>query len=93
MASIATMLLRPEVMLTGWSVLFMVLQQMPGDTGRKVCIILAVSLEPLLLSEDRLARNNGFSQVITRLGMRVSILTAGWVVDVIGVSNTVIMRA
>ncbi len=52
MASIATMRLTPAVMLPGWSVLFMVLQQLPGDAGRMVLTIPAFSLQPFLLSED-----------------------------------------
>jgi len=71
MASIAAMLPIPAVMLPGWSVLFMVLQQLLGDAGMMVFTILAVSLQQLLLSGGQRARTDGFNQVITGLGMTV----------------------
>jgi MFS family permease len=93
MASAGTMMLLSAAILPAWSVVFMVLQQLLGDAGTMVFTILSVSLQQLLLPEDQLARANGFNQAITGLGMTVSILTAGWDAEVIGVSNTAIVGA
>lgn len=93
MASAGTMMLIPAAMLPQWSILFMVLQQLLGDAGMMIFTILAVSLQQRLLPEDQLARANGFNQVVNGFGMTISILTAGWVAESIGVSNTVIIGA
>lgn len=55
--------------------------------------ILPVSLQQLLLPEDQLARANGFNQVVNGFGMTVPMLTAGWVAEMFGVSNTAIVGA
>ena len=80
-------------MLPEWSVLFMVLRQLLDDAGMMVFTILSASLQQRLLPEDQLARANGFNQAVNGFGMTVSILTAGWVAEMIGVSSTVIIGA
>jgi hypothetical protein len=71
----------------------MVLRQLLGDAGMMVFTLLSVSLQQQLLPEDQLARANGFNQVVNGFGMMVSILNAGRVAQMIGVSSAVIIGA
>jgi MFS family permease len=87
------LMLVPAAMFPEWAVLFMVLQQILGDSGIMVFTILAVSLQQRLLPEDQLARANGFNQVVNGFAMTVSILLAGWVAETVGVASTVIIGA
>lgn len=91
--TLGTLMLIPAALFREWAVLFMVCQQLLGDAGLMVFTILAVSLQQRLLPDDQMARANGFNQVVNGAGMTVSILTAGWVAESIGVVNTVIIGA
>lgn len=86
-------MLIPAAAFKEWSLLFLGAQQFLGDFGFMIYMVLSVSLQQKLLPEEELARANGFNQVTTGVAMTVSILTAGWVAETIGVSNTVILGA
>lgn len=93
-ASVAGILmLIPAAAFPHLAVVFMVVQQLLGDAGIMIFTILAVSLQQRLLPEGELARANGFNQVVNGFAMTVSILTAGWIAETIGVANTVILGA
>lgn len=87
------LMLIPAAMFREWAVLFMVLQQMLGDTGIMIFTVLSVSLMQKLLPEDQIARANGFNQVVNGAAMTASILVAGWVAETVGVTQTVIIGA
>ncbi|HPN06990.1 MAG TPA: MFS transporter [Hyphomonadaceae bacterium] len=90
---VGLLMLVPAALFKDWALLFLVLQQFLGDFGIMMFMILSVSLQQKLLPEEELARANGFNQVVSGLGMTISILIAGWVAETIGVSNTVMLGA
>lgn len=92
-SAIGLLMLVPAALLKDWALLFLVLQQLLGDFGIMIFMVLSVSLQQKLLPEEELARANGFNQVVSGLGMTISILIAGWVAETIGVSNTVMLGA
>lgn len=87
------LMLIPAAIVREWSVLFMVMQQLLGDTGMMMFTVLSVSLMQKLLPEDQLARANGFNQVVNGVAMTASILIAGLVAEALGVTLTVIIGA
>lgn len=92
-SAIGLLMLVPAALMKDWALLFLVLQQFLGDFGIMIFMVLSVSLQQKLLPEDELARANGFNQVVSGLGMTISILIAGWVAETIGVSSTVMLGA
>ena len=64
------------------------LVQALGDAGFMIFSILSTSLTQKLLPEDKIARANGFGQVMSGVAMTASILGAGAIAEVLGVKAT-----
>lgn len=88
------LLLIPAAYFEGWSAVpFMIGQQLLGDAGIMVFMILATSLQQKLLPEDEIARANGLNQAVQGGGMMVAILVAGAMAEAIGVRYAMMIGA
>ena len=88
------LLLIPAAYLQGWvAVPFMIGQQLLGDAGFMVFMILSTSLQQKLLPEDEIARANGLNQAVSGFGMMASILAAGALAEAIGVRYAMMIGA
>jgi MFS family permease len=76
-----------------WSIVFMVAQQLLGDAGFMIFMILSTSMSQKLLPENEIARANGFNQAMSGTMMTVSILGSGVIAEAIGVRTTVVGSA
>jgi MFS family permease len=84
------LMLIPAAYAGPWSPVFMVAQQLFGDAGFMIFMILSTSLSQKLLPEHEIARANGFNQVISGVAMTASILGAGVIAEAIGVRTTIV---
>jgi len=76
-----------------WSIVFMVAQQLLGDAGFMIFMILSTSLSQKLLPETEIARANGFNQAMSGIMMTISILGSGAIAEAIGVRMTIVGSA
>ncbi|HEV7691288.1 MAG TPA: MFS transporter [Hyphomonadaceae bacterium] len=77
----------------GWSIVFMIAQQLLGDAGFMIFMILSTSMSQKLLPENEIARANGFNQAMSGIMMTISILASGAIAEAIGVRTTVVGSA
>jgi hypothetical protein len=68
----------------------MIAQQLLGDAGFMIFMVLSTSLSQKLLPEHEIARANGFNQAMSGFTMTASILGAGAIAEAIGVRETVV---
>ncbi|MDP3736701.1 MAG: MFS transporter [Hyphomonadaceae bacterium] len=88
------LLLIPAAYLQGWAAVpFMIGQQLLGDAGIMVFMILSTSLQQKLLPEDEIARANGLNQAVSGFGMMASILLAGALAEAIGIRYAMMIGA
>lgn len=87
------LMLIPATMLPAYAPYFLVAQQLLGDAGFMIFMILQTSLSQTLLPEHEIARANGFNQVLSGLAMTVSILAWGALGEIIGVSTAIAAAA
>jgi len=84
------LMLIPAAYAGPWSPVFMVAQQLFGDAGFMIFVILSTSLSQKLLPEHEIARANAFNQVISGIAMTASIVGAGAIAEAIGVRTTIV---
>jgi MFS family permease len=87
------LMLIPAAYAGGWAPAFLVAQQLLGDAGFMIFMILSTSLSQKLLPEHEIARANGFNQIVAGVTMTASILGAGLIAEVIGVGATVVLAS
>jgi MFS family permease len=87
------LMLIPAAYAGGWAPAFLVAQQLFGDAGFMIFMILSTSLSQKLLPEHEIARANGFNQIVAGVAMAASILGAGLIAEVIGVRTTVVLAS
>jgi MFS family permease len=84
------LMLIPAAYAGAWAPVFMIAQQLLGDAGFMIFMVLSTSLSQKLLPEHEIARANGFNQAMSGVTMTASILGAGAIAEAIGVRQTVV---
>ncbi len=87
-------MLIPAAFFHGWAAVpFLVAQQLLGDSGLMIFVILSTSLQQKLLPEDEIARANGLNQAVSGIGLTVAILAAGAIAEAVGVRPAMMIGA
>lgn len=87
------LMLIPAAFAGAWAPAFMIAQQLLGDAGFMIFMILSTSLSQKLLPEHEIARANGFNQAMSGFAMTASTLGAGAIAEAIGVRETMVWAA